>query len=89
MGNQDAGQTKKKIIIGEFYLVWTLHNCNQKTIRDPEKIKEYVDKLCKLIKVKKFSECIVANTLTIKKLLNLPNYFLNVRKLKLHLLFRI
>jgi S-adenosylmethionine decarboxylase len=38
-----------------------LHGCNPETIRDCEKIKEYVDKLCALIKMKKFGECIVVH----------------------------
>ena len=38
-----------------------LHGCNPDYIRDAEKIREYVDKLCKLIEMKKFGDCVVVN----------------------------
>ena len=34
-----------------------LHNCNPETIRSAEKIKEFVEKLCELIEVKRFGKC--------------------------------
>jgi S-adenosylmethionine decarboxylase len=38
-----------------------LYGCNPEYIRSAEKIKEYVSKLCDLLKVKKFGECIVVD----------------------------
>jgi S-adenosylmethionine decarboxylase len=38
-----------------------LHNCNPDTIRDAEKIKQFVYELCERIKVKRFGECTVVN----------------------------
>jgi len=38
-----------------------LYNCNPQTIRDAQKIKDYVKQLCNLIKVKPFGECTVVN----------------------------
>ncbi len=38
-----------------------LHNCNADTIRDAEKIKQFVYVLCEKIKVKRFGECTVVN----------------------------
>jgi S-adenosylmethionine/arginine decarboxylase-like enzyme len=36
-----------------------LHSCNPGYIRDAEKIKEFVARLCELIKTKRFGECTV------------------------------
>lgn len=38
-----------------------LHNCNPDTIRDAEKIKEFVYELCDRIDVKRFGECQVVH----------------------------
>lgn len=38
-----------------------LHYCNPDTIRSAEKIREYVVKLCELIKMKRFGECVVVH----------------------------
>ena len=38
-----------------------LHNCDTVLIRDEEKIKEFVVKLCELIDMKRFGECMVVN----------------------------
>lgn len=38
-----------------------LYNCNPQTIRDAEKIKEYVKELCHLIAMKPFGECQVVH----------------------------
>jgi S-adenosylmethionine decarboxylase len=38
-----------------------LHNCNPEYIRSTEKIKEFVFKLCDMLKVKRFGECVVVN----------------------------
>lgn len=38
-----------------------LHQCNPETIRDKNKIKEYVDRLCGLIGMRKFGDCVVVN----------------------------
>lgn len=38
-----------------------LHACNPQTIRDGEKIKEFVYELCERIKVKRFGECTVVD----------------------------
>lgn len=38
-----------------------LHDCNPETIRDAEKIKEFVVKLCELIEVNRFGECQVVH----------------------------
>lgn len=38
-----------------------LHNCNAETIRDAEKIKQFVYELCDRIKVKRFGECTVVH----------------------------
>jgi S-adenosylmethionine/arginine decarboxylase-like enzyme len=38
-----------------------LHGCNPTTIRDAEKIKQYVVQLCELIKMKRFGECQVVH----------------------------
>lgn len=38
-----------------------LHGCNPETIRDAEKIKEYVSLLCQKIKVQPFGECQVVH----------------------------
>lgn len=38
-----------------------LHKCNPDFIRDAEKIKEFVVKLCELIEMKRFGECLVVN----------------------------
>tara|TARA_B100000508_G_scaffold141090_1_gene146257 strand:+ start:842 stop:1222 length:381 start_codon:yes stop_codon:yes gene_type:complete len=38
-----------------------LHNCNPETIRDAEKIKDYVVELCEKIDVKRFGECQVVH----------------------------
>ena len=34
-----------------------LYNCNPATIRDAEKIKQFVIELCEIIKMKRFGEC--------------------------------
>lgn len=36
-----------------------LYDCNPEYIRDKVKIKEYVDVLCKNIKMKKFGDCVI------------------------------
>ena len=38
-----------------------LHNCNPETIRDAEKIKQFVFELCERIGMKRFGECVVVN----------------------------
>ena len=38
-----------------------LHNCNPETIRDAEKIKQFVVELCVRIDMKRFGECQVVN----------------------------
>lgn len=38
-----------------------LYDCNSETIRDAEKIKQFVIELCDLIEMKRFGECIVVN----------------------------
>ncbi len=38
-----------------------LHSCNPATIRDAQKIKDFVVQLCGLIKMKRFGECQVVN----------------------------
>lgn len=38
-----------------------LHHCNPETIRDAEKIKQFVVELCELIDMKRFGECVVVN----------------------------
>ena len=38
-----------------------LYDCNPATIRDAEKIKEYVKQLCDLIEMKTFGECLVVH----------------------------
>ena len=38
-----------------------LHGCNPKTIRSPEKIKQFVVELCDLIEMKRFGECVVVD----------------------------
>ena len=38
-----------------------LHNCDPDLIRDEDKIKEFVVKLCELIDMKRFGECKVIN----------------------------
>ena len=38
-----------------------LHNCNAATIRDAEKIKQFVYELCEKIGMKRFGECTVVN----------------------------
>lgn len=38
-----------------------LHSCNPIFIRDAGKIREFVEKLCDLIKVKRFGECTIVH----------------------------
>ncbi len=38
-----------------------LYDCNPQTLRDAKKIKQFVDELCTMIKVKKFGETVVVN----------------------------
>lgn len=38
-----------------------LHHCNTETIRDAEKIKQFVIELCDLIEMKRFGDCTVVN----------------------------
>ncbi|MBL7101058.1 MAG: S-adenosylmethionine decarboxylase [Nanoarchaeota archaeon] len=38
-----------------------LHSCDPATIRDAEKIKDYVDILCKRIKMRKYGDTVVVN----------------------------
>lgn len=38
-----------------------IHGCNPATIRDAEKIKQFVVELCELIGMKRFGECVVVN----------------------------
>ncbi len=38
-----------------------LNECNPEIIRDATKIKQYVEELCNLIKVKRFGDCTVVN----------------------------
>src|SRR3989338_801507 len=38
-----------------------LHGCNPETIRDAEKIKQFVVELCEKIDMKRFGECTVVN----------------------------
>jgi len=38
-----------------------LKGCNPKTIRDTEKVREFVDRLCKLIGMRKFGETVVVD----------------------------
>ena len=38
-----------------------LHNCDKEIIRNSDKIKEFVIRLCELIDMKRFGECIVVN----------------------------
>ncbi|HEY4517271.1 MAG TPA: S-adenosylmethionine decarboxylase [Candidatus Paceibacterota bacterium] len=44
--------------------IWTgidLHGCNPATIRNAEKIKEFVYELCKRIEVNRYGECVVVH----------------------------
>ena len=38
-----------------------IHGCNPATIRDADKIKQFVHELCDLIGMKRFGECVVVN----------------------------
>lgn len=38
-----------------------MRSCNPELIRDADKIKKFVDELCRLIKTRKFGECVVVN----------------------------
>lgn len=38
-----------------------IYNCNPETIRDADAIKEFVYKLCELIEMKRFGECVVVD----------------------------
>ena len=38
-----------------------LHSCNPEYVQSAEKIKEFVVKLCELIDMKRFGECVVVN----------------------------
>lgn len=38
-----------------------IHDCNGETIRDAEAIKRFVHKLCELIEMKRFGDCVVVN----------------------------
>ena len=38
-----------------------IYNCNPDTIRDAEMIRQFVYKLCDLIEMKRFGECVVVN----------------------------
>src|SRR5438552_3266898 len=38
-----------------------LHGCNPASVRDPEKIKQFVHELCDLIEMKRFGECQVVD----------------------------
>ncbi|MCL5018782.1 MAG: S-adenosylmethionine decarboxylase [Candidatus Pacearchaeota archaeon] len=38
-----------------------LHFCNSDTIRDADKIRQFVVELCELIDMKRFGECVVVN----------------------------
>lgn len=38
-----------------------LHHCDPEKIRNPDAVREYVDRLCDLIKMKKYGECTVVN----------------------------
>ncbi|MBW2992172.1 S-adenosylmethionine decarboxylase [Candidatus Woesearchaeota archaeon] len=38
-----------------------LHSCNPQTIRDAEKIKQFVKELCDLIEMKRYGECSVVH----------------------------
>ncbi|MCQ9208343.1 MAG: S-adenosylmethionine decarboxylase [Omnitrophica bacterium] len=48
----------KKKIYG-YELVIDLYNCNRKVLRSKKKLQEYVDRLCKLIKMKKFGKTLL------------------------------
>ena len=48
----------KKNIYG-FELVMDLKGCNLKVLASRKKLQEYVDKLCKLIKMKKFGQTLI------------------------------
>jgi len=50
-------KTNKKIFGQE--LILDLYDCNPKVIRSKNKLKEYVDKLCRLMRMKKFGKTIV------------------------------
>jgi len=43
------------------YTAVDLKECNPQTIRDAEKIKQFVVELCELIKMKRFGDCVVVN----------------------------
>ena len=56
--------TKRKYNMNKSWGLLTsidLHKCSPEIIRDSEKIKEFVYKLCNLMKVKRFGECIVVH----------------------------
>ena len=38
-------------------LILDLYQCDPEIIRSEEKLKEYVDKLCKILEMKKYKEC--------------------------------
>jgi len=43
------------------YTAVDLKECNPQTIRDAEKIKQFVIELCELINMKRFGDCVVVN----------------------------
>ncbi|MFH1461260.1 MAG: S-adenosylmethionine decarboxylase [Patescibacteria group bacterium] len=46
---------------GEFgqELILNLYDCSPETIRSPKKLQEFVDRLCKLIKMKKYGRTLI------------------------------
>ncbi|MBN3040692.1 MAG: S-adenosylmethionine decarboxylase [Candidatus Omnitrophica bacterium] len=48
----------KKKIFG-YELVMDLFECDKKVISSSKKLKEYIDKLCKLIKMKKYGKALI------------------------------
>lgn len=53
--------TKKEVAPWGLQTSLDIYDCNPKTIRDAERIKEYVIKLCDLIQMKRFGECQVVH----------------------------
>lgn len=43
-----------------YELLMDLDRCNRATIKSPQKLREYVDKLCQLIRMKKYGKTLLA-----------------------------
>jgi S-adenosylmethionine/arginine decarboxylase-like enzyme len=57
-------EIKERFIAKEAWGLLTcidLHKCNPAMIRDTDAVKEYVNRLCSLIKMRKFGECVVVD----------------------------